>query len=224
MLGEILSVGSMLANNLFAGSRQEDAQDFSAQQFASRYQTTVKDLKSAGLSPMLAYGQGGGNAPTSSAASAASSADIGSTHIQSKIANAQVANIEADTQNKLEQASLIRSQAAQAMSSANQADANVTKIGQEVMNLKEQFKNIPLEGQRLVALVDQLAQQAGLFVQQGMTQSEVRDQLRALISKLKSETKLLDLDVQAAESLDNVGRETGQLKPFFDIVRSLIKR
>lgn len=38
--------------------------DWSAQQFATRYQTTVKDLQSAGLNPMLAYGQGGGSPPT----------------------------------------------------------------------------------------------------------------------------------------------------------------
>jgi len=41
--------------------------EFSAQQFANRYQTTVKDLQSAGLNPMLAYGQGGGTPPTASA-------------------------------------------------------------------------------------------------------------------------------------------------------------
>ncbi|WNK13175.1 MAG: DNA pilot protein [Microvirus sp.] len=37
---------------------------FSANQFATRYQTTVKDLEAAGLNPMLAYGQGGGSPPS----------------------------------------------------------------------------------------------------------------------------------------------------------------
>ena len=40
------------------------ANQFSAQQFATRYQTTVKDLQAAGLNPMLAYSQGGGSPPT----------------------------------------------------------------------------------------------------------------------------------------------------------------
>ena len=40
------------------------ANQFSAEQFATRYQTTVKDLQAAGLNPMLAYTQGGGSPPT----------------------------------------------------------------------------------------------------------------------------------------------------------------
>jgi len=40
------------------------ANAFSAQQFATRYQTTTKDMEAAGLNPMLAYSQGGGSPPT----------------------------------------------------------------------------------------------------------------------------------------------------------------
>jgi len=40
------------------------ANAFSAQQYATRYQTTVKDLSQAGLNPMLAYSQGAGSAPS----------------------------------------------------------------------------------------------------------------------------------------------------------------
>ncbi len=39
---------------------------FSAEQFARRYQTTVADMQAAGLNPMLAYSQGGGTPPTAS--------------------------------------------------------------------------------------------------------------------------------------------------------------
>ena len=37
--------------------------EWSAQQYATRYQTTVQDLTKAGLNPMLAYSNGPGNAP-----------------------------------------------------------------------------------------------------------------------------------------------------------------
>jgi hypothetical protein len=230
-LGEMLSaVGGNILGSLVghgtALARQRDAQDFSADQFARRYQITTEDMKKAGLNPMLAYSQGGGNAPTSSAASA-NSPEYGTSAINAKLQTqlnaAQVANIQEDTRVKAEQAALVRAQTAQASSSASMADANITKIGQEVQNLKEQFKNIPLEGNRLRAAVEQLAQQAGLFVQQGMTQTEVRAQLTALAQQLKSQTNLLDLDFKAAEQLGNIGREFGQLKPIVDVLMQLMQ-
>jgi hypothetical protein len=60
------------ALDIFGGKQTNDtsrdianqANAFSAQQFATRYQTTVKDLEAAGLNPMLAYGQGGGSPPS----------------------------------------------------------------------------------------------------------------------------------------------------------------
>lgn len=51
-----------------AQQNQANAQAFSAQQYASRYQTTVKDLQAAGLNPMLAVSQGPGSAPVGQAA------------------------------------------------------------------------------------------------------------------------------------------------------------
>jgi len=223
MIGPLLTIGSALLGHELASQRQSNAQDFSADQFANRYQTTTADMKKAGLNPMLAYSQGGGSPPSSSAASA-NTPDVGASFIQSKLNAAQVANIEADTQNKNEQSALIRAQTAQASSSASMADANITKIGQEVMNLKEQFKNIPLEGKRLEAMANQLAYSANLMLEQGISQDVIRSHLSTMIKKLKSETKLLDLDVKAAESTDNVGRETGQLKPFFDIISGILEK
>lgn len=211
-------------NNFFAGQRQEDAQNFSAQQFATRYQTTVRDMEAAGLNPMLAYSQGGGSAPTSSAASAPSGADLGMVHLQSKMNSAQVANIEADTENKEAQAKLIEAQAAQAWASAGQSSANVQKMEFEIKKIIEETKNIPDEGRRIRATVNMLAEQGALMAQQGSTQVEIRNELAARIAKLKAETKVLGFDIQAAQSLDNIGRETGQLKPFFDIVRGLLKK
>jgi len=70
-MGMFDGLGSAVAGGLFSfigGERRNDAQAeqaaianaFSAQQFATRYQTTVKDMAAAGLNPMLAYSQGGG--------------------------------------------------------------------------------------------------------------------------------------------------------------------
>jgi hypothetical protein len=48
-------IGGIMTNNQSAANLNT-ANQFSAQQFATRYQTTVKDLEAAGLNPMLAYG------------------------------------------------------------------------------------------------------------------------------------------------------------------------
>ena len=223
LVAPIFSAASGILGMSNARSRQEDSQAFSASQFANRYQTTVEDMKKAGLNPMLAYSQGGGNAPTSSPISSPMP-DVGASLTQSKIASAQIANIEADTVNKTAQSKLIEAQTVDHLASANQKDAGVTKIGQEVQNLKEQFKNIPLEGARLKAFAENLAHSSGLLIQQGMTQEQVRDHLRAMVSKLNSETELLDLDIDAAKSLDNIGREYRQLQPIVDLIRSFIRK
>lgn len=66
-LAGLLSVGGGIINNLFAGSRQKDAQNFAAgqvqqqEQFqehmrATAYQTAVTDMKAAGLNPMMMAG------------------------------------------------------------------------------------------------------------------------------------------------------------------------
>jgi len=61
------------AMDMIGGNKQNEsseammnnANQFSAQQFATRYQTTTKDMQAAGLNPMLAYGAGGGSPPSS---------------------------------------------------------------------------------------------------------------------------------------------------------------
>ena len=66
--GSLIGAGSSIYGENQANKRAVDlanqANQFSAQQFATRYQTTVKDLEAAGLNPMLAYSQGGGSPPT----------------------------------------------------------------------------------------------------------------------------------------------------------------
>jgi len=64
LTGGLNYIGTQQQNQA-AAQRQADANAFNAQQFATRYQTTVKDLQAAGLNPMLAYSQGAGSGASS---------------------------------------------------------------------------------------------------------------------------------------------------------------
>lgn len=97
--GGAMDAASTWYNNRQAEKRQHEAQDFSAQQFATRYQTTVKDIKAAGLNPMLAYQQGGGSPPSSSAASSSGKLDLASATATTRLSSAQAAKIDEETEN-----------------------------------------------------------------------------------------------------------------------------
>lgn len=245
----ISSASSLIGGLLGNQSRQEQASNanqFSASQFASRYQTTTKDMMAAGLNPMLAYTQGGGSPPIGQQAQLE---DIGGAvgdsfnrayqnQTQSRVASAQIANIEADTSNKAAQANLWEAQALAAKSSAYQADtqgalnektvdkvkADISKITQETRNLNLTEPNIKWQTSVLGATVDSLVEQTELNRQKGMTEMESRAQIRATISKLMTETDLNKLDLKAAQDFSNLGRDASQVKPILDIIKMFLRK
>jgi hypothetical protein len=192
-------LGGGLDTNADNVDRADASNAWSAAQYASRYQTTVKDLEAAGLNPMLAYSQGAGSAPTAQAV---------------------------QFQNPVSSASQALSQyagAEQSFSSASQAQAAVKQIDATVEKIKEETKNVPVEGDRLKFTIQLLAEQAAKTAQETQSQTITQKVLAQTVQKLKAETSLLDLDVDAAKSLDNIGRESRQLKPIVDIIRAVIK-
>ena len=222
-------IGGML-NNSAASDRQDSANAFSAQQFATRYQTTVKDMAAAGLNPMLAYSGISGSAPTGSIASSAGYPDFGQVYNASRVASAQVANIEADTENKAAQANLWNAQASQAQASASQSNASVSLVQAQTDKVVAEIKNIPAEYDRLVAAAENLRRQSGLYFQQQVTESQrpaaVQADIRqteAVTRKVLSETNLLDLDINAANRLENLGRTSKELKPVIDTILSIVR-
>jgi len=230
MLGALLSsVGGALLGHGLAKDRQADAQDFSAQQFANRYQTTVQDMKAAGLNPMLAYSQGGGNAPTSSAASAQSS-DLSQAYLQSKLNSAQIANIEAQTAKTQAETNIISETGLdQAKATLNKtlvdaglSSSQIAKVNSETQNIIQSLNNIKSEDERLKQAAKMLNQQSQLFSQQTMTEAQrvklVEEQAKLVVAQ----TGLANLEIDAAKSLGNIGREFGQLKPVIDVLLQLI--
>ena len=204
----------------------EAANTFSAQQFATRYQTSVSDMKSAGLNPMLAYSQGGGSPPSGVQANvpANSLASANSGYWAAQVAKAQVNNTEADTTVKRAQAMLTEAQIGATDASADQSRANIAFMEVQSKKIMEEVKNIPTEGKRLHAMIDNLIHTADLAREQGQSQAQVRANLEAITRKVAAETGLTLFDLKAAQDMGNLGREAGQLKPIFDILRSVLRR
>jgi len=111
------------------------ANEFTAQQYASRYQTTVKDLKAAGLNPMLAYSQLGGGSPSSVAPPRMENA-IGNA------ANTALTTMQLNT--NLKQNALLESQALK-------TDTEADNIAADTMNKRDINPNIKKEFDRIIA-------------------------------------------------------------------------
>jgi hypothetical protein len=192
-------LGGGLDTNADNADRADASNAWSAAQYGSRYQTTVKDLTAAGLNPMLAYSQGAGSAPTAQAV---------------------------QFQNPVSSASQALSQyagAEQSFSSASQAQAAVKQIDATVDKIVEETKNLPVQREQIYYTIRLLAEQAEKVIAETGNTKQATAVGVATVKKLKAETSLLDLDVDAAKSLDNIGRESRQLKPIVDIIRAVIK-
>lgn len=202
-VGSVIGAGLGFLGGQMTNDRSADQaasnNAWSAQQYATRYQTQVKDLEAAGLNPMLAYSQSPGSAPTAQAV-----------QFQNPMSSA---------------ADVMRSVAssAQSVSSAHQADAQVKHIEQSVENLKEEFKNIPLKGNEINALVAKLAEEKTLLMRKGLNEIDIGNNLRQIGSKLKSETNLLNNQVEVEASLNNIGRYSKELGPIAQLLLNVLR-
>jgi len=145
--------------------------------------------------------------------------------------NAQVDNVKADTENKEAMAANIRAdtllKGAQEVLAGASADQARTQIGYlEVQSKKilEEIKNIPKEGERLDALVKNLAQEYKLLVERTQNTKAATDQLKWLAVKTMLEGDLLNFDVKAATDLSNLGRYAKEGKIVLDVLREIRRK
>lgn len=166
----LIAAGASIAGGLLGNKSARDEanrnREFQERMSNTSYQRAVEDMRAAGLSPMLAYSQGGASTPSGGQAQ---QSDVITPAVHSalsaydrKLSTAQneanVENTRADTANKVSSNELIRAQTASTMQQGNLASAQynvsletVNKIRAEVENLRTTNEQIQAATRKLMA-------------------------------------------------------------------------
>jgi len=190
--GALGFIGGQLTNDRTADTAAAN-NAWSAEQYASRYQTQVKDLKAAGLNPMLAYNQSPGSAPTAQAV-----------QFQNPVTSAADAMRSA-------------SGSVQSLSSANQADKQAVLIDATIEKIKKETRNLDDEQTRLKAAYINLAEQSALLAQQGQTEVVKRQVLDATARKAVTENLISRAEYDAMVKTGFIGVAAREVKVLSDV-------
>ena len=164
--------------------------EWSAQQYASRYQTTVQDLTKAGLNPMLAYSQGPGTAPTASQVAP----------MQNALGNA----VEGfnRTRGTSAQTALQQEQAKQAESQVHLNSAQAVKATSEAEVAKKQAELLEIDRQKREKEIPKVVQETKTSSQlmetlmaQGTASAAQAKHYGSLIENLASQNKNLQAEL-----------------------------
>ena len=218
VLGFLGTQSTNEANKDIAASNNE----WSAAQYASRYQTQVKDLQAAGLNPMLAYSQSPGSSPSAQQVQLQnpmnSALDAYHKSSERDLIASQVANVTADTSVKQAQAKLIAEQ-----TQATIADERLktTSANEATVRMASQ-ENYGNPTQKALASsywsqIDVNKATLPKIAQEIKTGGAYAEQARAAASKAISEKKITDADLQRALNESSFESSTlGKTKRYID--------
>lgn len=190
--GVLNYLGTQSTNDANA-DRADQANAWSANQYATRYQIMTKDLQAAGLNPMLAYSQSPGSAPTAQQVT-----------FQNPMSSA--------TQGMQQTA-----QAFQSTASANQAAKQEQLMDATIEKTKKETRNLDDEQIRLKAAYINLAEQSALMAQQGQTEVVKRQVLDATAKKMVTENLISRAEYDAMVKTGFIGVAAREVKVLSDV-------
>ena len=211
------------------------ANAFSAQQFATRYQTTVKDMQAAGLNPMLAYSQGASGSPTGQVGHPQQNA-IGSAvegYHKSKerdIMDAQITllNEQATKANQEMLESIARTKGID-LDNTSKMLYGVDRARQELYNLGGTGDEISSRIKLNQAQSDQARKNIDVMIQNIESGKASEDQTRESIKQIRAYTDNLKLDASEKQAMakmwDTLGSGGAAAKtvvPFLQLLKHIL--
>lgn len=158
--GAVIAAGASLAGSALSAKGQSDANkanvglsreqmDFQERMRDTQYQAAVKDMKAAGINPMVAYSQGGNAAPSGAAIAQQNPygafADAAGKGVQSAVAaeklQAELDLVDSQTKKNLEDATLAKAasdnkfvEQSNLLAQQRQTEANIKNIETDTLN------------------------------------------------------------------------------------------
>lgn len=204
LIGAGLSFIGGQNQNVASAEAAQRQMDFQEQMSNTSYQRQVEDLKAAGINPMLVTKLGGASTPPGAMPS----------FVNPGLAASQAFSAQQSSEAAKQQAETTERLSTEQMKLVN---ANTEKVIEEI-------KNIPIEGERLRQMVFLIARQTDYYQQLGYTEMQRDEMVKATTRKLLAETDLLKFDIQAAQALDNFGRQYKELGPVIQAILSALRR